>query len=70
MIYCHISNLLITKVIYSPLFFLGNARWCQLLMILNIKSEYEVKRNWQGYPWAPNDYSWDGLDFTTTIARL
>ncbi|EXC07680.1 hypothetical protein L484_003124 [Morus notabilis] len=36
--------------------------------ILNIKLEYELKRNWQGDPCAPKAYSWDGLicSFDTT----
>ncbi|KAM4111032.1 hypothetical protein ACJW30_05G037200 [Castanea mollissima] len=29
--------------------------------IKNIKSMYGIKRNWQGDPCAPKDYSWDGL---------
>ncbi|XVF26888.1 hypothetical protein REPUB_Repub14bG0058600 [Reevesia pubescens] len=30
--------------------------------ITNIKSKYELKRNWQGDPCAPQDYLWDGLN--------
>ncbi|XWS18918.1 hypothetical protein CRYUN_Cryun32bG0086100 [Craigia yunnanensis] len=30
--------------------------------ITNIKSMYELKRNWQGDPCAPQDYLWDGLN--------
>ncbi|GLU22347.1 hypothetical protein SLE2022_384280 [Rubroshorea leprosula] len=30
--------------------------------ILNIKSIYELKRNWQGDPCAPQAYMWEGLD--------
>ncbi|XP_050285770.1 probable LRR receptor-like serine/threonine-protein kinase At1g05700 isoform X2 [Quercus robur] len=30
--------------------------------IKNIKSMYRIKRNWQGDPCAPRDYSWDGLN--------
>ncbi|KAK4590905.1 hypothetical protein RGQ29_021198 [Quercus rubra] len=29
--------------------------------IKNIESMYRIKRNWQGDPCAPKDYSWDGL---------
>ncbi|EXB74618.1 hypothetical protein L484_026315 [Morus notabilis] len=29
---------------------------------LNIKSEYGVKKNWQGDPCVPKAYLWDGLD--------
>ncbi|OMO66474.1 hypothetical protein COLO4_30552 [Corchorus olitorius] len=30
--------------------------------IMDIKSKYGVKRNWQGDPCAPKAYSWDGLN--------
>ncbi|GLT58365.1 hypothetical protein SLA2020_312630 [Shorea laevis] len=30
--------------------------------ITNIKSMYEIERNWQGDPCAPQAYSWDGLN--------
>ncbi|KAJ4717965.1 protein kinase family protein [Melia azedarach] len=30
--------------------------------IMNIKSKYGVKRNWQGDPCAPKDYLWQGLN--------
>ncbi|PON84281.1 Malectin-like carbohydrate-binding protein [Trema orientale] len=30
--------------------------------ILNIKSEYGMKRNWQGDPCAPKAYVWDGVN--------
>ncbi|KAE8729087.1 hypothetical protein F3Y22_tig00004004pilonHSYRG00135 [Hibiscus syriacus] len=31
-------------------------------VILNIKSMYGLKRNWQGDPCVPKDYLWEGLD--------
>ncbi|PQP92355.1 senescence-induced receptor-like serine/threonine-protein kinase [Prunus yedoensis var. nudiflora] len=30
--------------------------------ITNTKSTYRVKRNWQGDPCAPKEYSWEGLN--------
>ena len=30
--------------------------------IMNIKSKYGVKKNWQGDPCAPKAYIWDGLN--------
>ncbi|KAH9665566.1 protein kinase domain-containing protein [Citrus sinensis] len=30
--------------------------------IMNIKSKYELLRDWQGDPCAPNDYLWQGLN--------
>ncbi|XP_062087600.1 putative leucine-rich repeat receptor-like protein kinase At2g19210 [Humulus lupulus] len=30
--------------------------------IWNIKAVYELKRNWQGDPCTPNDFTWDGLE--------
>ncbi|KAL5581640.1 hypothetical protein UlMin_014082 [Ulmus minor] len=30
--------------------------------MMNIKSNYGVKRNWQGDPCAPKDYLWEGLN--------
>lgn len=27
-----------------------------------IKDKYRVKKNWQGDPCVPVDYSWEGLD--------
>ncbi|TYH14572.1 hypothetical protein ES288_A06G231100v1 [Gossypium darwinii] len=30
--------------------------------MMNIKSMYGLKKNWEGDPCAPRTYSWEGLD--------
>ncbi|GMN37082.1 hypothetical protein TIFTF001_006526 [Ficus carica] len=38
--------------------------------VLNIKSEYELKRDWQGDPCTPKAYSWEGLVCSSNITDL
>lgn len=38
--------------------------------VLNIKSGYELKRDWQGDPCTPKAYSWDGLICSSNITDL
>ncbi|KAJ0007637.1 hypothetical protein Pint_29524 [Pistacia integerrima] len=38
--------------------------------ITNIKSMYEVKRNWQGDPCVPQAYLWDGLNCSYSDASI
>ncbi|RWR78155.1 putative LRR receptor-like serine/threonine-protein kinase [Cinnamomum micranthum f. kanehirae] len=35
--------------------------------ILDIKSSYQLKRNWMGDPCVPKTYSWEGLDCNYTL---
>lgn len=30
--------------------------------MMNVKSKYGLKRNWQGDPCAPKDYLWKGVN--------
>ena len=54
--------------------FLSNL-WKAVEAILDIKSTYQLKRNWMGDPCVPKNYSWEGLacnyplsDFPTVLS--
>lgn len=34
--------------------------------MMKIKAKYKVKKNWQGDPCVPVDYSWEGLECIQT----
>ena len=46
--------------------FTNNFTWIHMKILVgamtNIKSTYEVERNWHGDPCAPQAYSWEGLN--------
>lgn len=35
--------------------------WSVVDAIMDIKKTYDVKKNWQGDPCLPKDYTWEGL---------
>jgi len=49
---------------YSLLYFLPDLLIFMIIVdgIINVKSMYRIKRNWQGDPCTPLAYLWEGLN--------